>query len=360
MELILLAVPYVRGDALFKPKNAPSILESNAMFVSLQQYLTKKGYRVANIDQHDMAEADHIVFVDAVISDPWFKQFRSRRKELKARASLLIIDAPVVNAFQHTKRVLRLFDRVLTWDPHADQQKFFKYLFPNVILTTDPFKVPYAKKKFLGMVNANKLSLYQKELYSERKNAALFFEQQPEGIDVYGNGWNERPPFLYVMMHAGYRSPYLLERVLHGDFSPFVRLWQHVFNTRPLLKNTVKGRAEGSCVDVYATYKFAICFENARDIPGYATEKLFNCLNARCVPIYWGDREMERHVPKNCYIDRRSFASNHELYTFLKNIDKKTYETYIKNINAFLKKAKNGPFSLRSFCKTFYDGLICG
>jgi hypothetical protein len=32
-------------------------------------------------------------------------------------------------------------------------------------------------------------------------------------------------------------------------------------------------------------YKFSICYENARDIPGYITEKIFDCFFAGCVPI---------------------------------------------------------------------------
>ena len=35
-------------------------------------------------------------------------------------------------------------------------------------------------------------------------------------------------------------------------------------------------------------YKFNICFEN-RSFPGYTTEKIFEPMVARCMPIYWGN-----------------------------------------------------------------------
>ena len=40
-------------------------------------------------------------------------------------------------------------------------------------------------------------------------------------------------------------------------------------------------------------YKFNICFENASE-PGYITEKYFHAKAAGCIPIYWGDPNLER------------------------------------------------------------------
>jgi hypothetical protein len=54
-------------------------------------------------------------------------------------------------------------------------------------------------------------------------------------------------------------------------------------------------------------YKFSICYENARDTPGYITEKIFDCFFAGCVPIYWGANNITDHIPKECFIDKRDF-----------------------------------------------------
>ena len=46
---------------------------------------------------------------------------------------------------------------------------------------------------------------------------------------------------------------------------------------------------------------------------------------------------MSRSIsPKNCFIDRRAFASMEELYAFLKGMKKEEYETYLANIRVFL------------------------
>ena len=358
--LVLIDSPFRNEEGIFRLKRGKySSIESDAWLAELKRFLERQGYRVATVAHHDLAEADHILFLDAVVSDPVLREFRRRRNALKARASLVTIDAAVVNQYEHTERALRLFDRVLTWDPaRIDNRKFFHYHLPESFFRKDPFRIPFRGKKFLCMINGNKLSLFPTELYSERKRAARFFERTPEGIDVYGAGWDRRPAIWPIALHATYRWRYLVKSLLTLDLRPYANLFGHILNRPRLLRKTVKGRIEESSVAVYARYKFAICFENARDIPGYATEKLFNCLNARCVPVYWGDSEILRHVPKGCYIDLREFDNCSDLYAFLKAVDGKRYARYMKEINAFLRTAEKGPYGIPAFVHAVYDSLI--
>ena len=50
-------------------------------------------------------------------------------------------------------------------------------------------------------------------------------------------------------------------------------------------------------------YKFSICYENARGLPGYITEKIFDSFLAN-VPIYWGADNISKHIPDECFIDK--------------------------------------------------------
>jgi hypothetical protein len=53
-------------------------------------------------------------------------------------------------------------------------------------------------------------------------------------------------------------------------------------------------------------YKFTIAFENTAQ-PGYVTEKLFEPMLAGSLPIYWGDRLVEREFNPGSFIDARRF-----------------------------------------------------
>jgi len=55
-------------------------------------------------------------------------------------------------------------------------------------------------------------------------------------------------------------------------------------------------------------YKFVIAFENS-STPGYNTEKLTHAIEADCVPIYWGDREIGRSFNKRRFINGHDFLA---------------------------------------------------
>ena len=91
-------------------------------------------------------------------------------------------------------------------------------------------------------------------------------------------------------------------------------------------------------------YKFSICYENARDIPGYITEKIFDSFFAGCVPIYWGANNILDYVPKECFVDFRDFNNYEELYKFIKNMNDIEYLKYLTNIEQYLNSEQSFEF----------------
>ncbi|MCM1154886.1 MAG: glycosyltransferase family 10 [Roseburia sp.] len=56
-------------------------------------------------------------------------------------------------------------------------------------------------------------------------------------------------------------------------------------------------------------YKFTIAFENSF-LPGYTTEKLFDCFKAGTIPIYWGNPEVARDVNPDAFINGNDFGND--------------------------------------------------
>lgn len=54
------------------------------------------------------------------------------------------------------------------------------------------------------------------------------------------------------------------------------------------------------------TYKFVVSFEN-NSAPGYNTEKLTHAIEADCVPIYWGDPEIDRSFNVKRFINAHDY-----------------------------------------------------
>lgn len=56
-------------------------------------------------------------------------------------------------------------------------------------------------------------------------------------------------------------------------------------------------------------YKFTIAFENSM-LPGYTTEKLFDCFKAGTIPIYWGNPEVTRDVNPKAFINCNDYGND--------------------------------------------------
>ena len=56
------------------------------------------------------------------------------------------------------------------------------------------------------------------------------------------------------------------------------------------------------------------------DEPGWITEKIFDCLRAGTVPIYWGPPNINDYVDREAFVDRTQFRSDAELASYLEDL----------------------------------------
>ena len=146
---------------------------------------------------------------------------------------------------------------------------------------------------------------------------------------MYGTGWD----------YYFFKGPKLIRAL--NRIKPITKLFAPKF---PSYKGKVASKKE-----VLQKYKFSICFENARDIPGYITEKIFDCFFASCIPIYWGANNIEEHIPKNCFIDFTQFSDLEEMYQYLITMPDSVYQNYLNNIHFYLNSGASHQYSISYF-----------
>lgn len=254
---------------------------------------------------------------------------------------------------------LKQFDGIFTWDldlldPNSKstlsqelkEVPKFPIAYPNV-LPTD-FKLNaivnsgFANRDlFCVLIGSNRHAnvLDSRELYSERVKAIRWLESHaPNDFSLFGNGWRVPQKRLGSIGKLQYR----FEKIM-----PFV--------TRRPVFPSYQGPANTK-FEVYSRSKFSICFENARDIHGYITEKIFDCLFAGCVPIYWGDPAIEALIPTTCFIDFREFQNQTdpygELYSYIKNMSEVTFLEYQQAGRDFLSSPSFAPFTSEAFAQS--------
>lgn len=249
---------------------------------------------------------------------PFPSNFHIWKQILSNKKSNVLIcqEPPTVNPFNYMKILHKFFIKIYTWNDDAiDNKKYFKIRLVMSSLGINTHAKKFKDKKFLALINTNKapfypftlLSSFGKELYSERINAIGYFEALiPEKFFLYGRGWNKQ-------------KKYNLKEKIFG-FKKYTTYKGEVIDKIELLSN----------------FKYCLCFENMTNVNGYITEKIFDCFKAKCVPIYWGASNIEKYIPKNCFIDFRDFKDYKDLLIYLDSIDEKKYNNYIDNIKKLL------------------------
>lgn len=293
------------------------ISERDALYCAIEKVLKEKGDALALFDLAETtqpftipANTERVVFWN--MPQKMKKKFSSLPKD---RLVLFMWEPPTVQKRLYKSRLQDGFSKIYTWDDDLiDGKKFFKFYYPVLQPRRDPV-VPFEQKKLCTLIFSNKHSKHPQELYSEREEVIKFFEQQVDAdFEFYGWGWEKAG-------YANYRG------------------------------------AVADKIDVLRGFRFCFCYENMQGRKGYITEKIFDCFAAGCIPIYWGASNIEKYIPEDCFIDRRRFKNNDEVYAFIKKMSPEEYNGYLMRISNWLNSERADRFSMDHFAKTFMESV---
>lgn len=318
--------------SIYEKNNLFKINNGDNIFFGFKDRLRKLEITINTLDVKVKEKADLIVFCDM----PFFWEIGYIAKLLlnRNKSILFCLESPVINPISHRKFFYRFFSLVYTWnDKLVDNMRIKKIYSPVLNSNLDFKEVPFKKKKLLCVINSNIstpyplqwLSPYKKVLYQERLKAINFFEKEiPSEFDLYGRGWDKSKKF---------------------------SLKEKLFGHKKYLsyKGSVP-RNLNAKLDILSRFKFNLCFENCV-ADGYISEKILDCFKAHTIPIYLGAPNIEKYVPKDCFIDFRKFRDFSELINFLKGMNEETYNSYVNNAKKLLK-------SKEFYDKWFEDGFL--
>lgn len=250
-------------------------------------------------DEQDLIEADWIIFIGWYAwSFKWYSLVL--KNKLLDKTVYWMLEPEVVNP-QHSKsgifKFLKRFKYVMTWNRKLiDYNRVFWLNIPynwKMDIDSKVFDNIFDEKILLTNITANKTSLVEGELYSERERAIKWFnDNHSDEFIFYGNGWSKNEYKTY-------------------------------------------GGVCGDKKEIYQKFKFALCIENA-SIVDCLSEKIMDCLISGVVPIYKGAPNITEYIPANCFIDYDKFSCFEDLYNYLKNMSEYEYRQYINSIRQFV------------------------
>lgn len=299
----------------FDPEKNNGVEKS--IFFSLKKYLKERNININTYDIPTKKIPYRYVYFD--LPYPW--NFSAWKLILFNRKKNILIcnESSLIIPFNYWKILHVFFTKVYTWhDKLVDNKKYFKILLPKSSTGVQTKLKKFEEKEFLILINKNTLPLFPfqlissfgRELYSERIKSMAFFEKAiPDKFFIYGRGWNKPKKY---------------------------NLTERIFGFKKY--SNYKGEVNDK-IKMLSNFKYCLCFENV-EAEGYITEKIFDCFKAKCVPIYWGAPDIEKYIPKDCFIDFRDFGDYGKLLTYLTSINESLYNNYIKNIEELLSNKK--------------------
>jgi len=277
----------------------------------LRDLLMQKGIVLDTYDLGDIKTADTILFFNHHESLLRKCETSGVKKE---QLVLFLFEPEVVVPEQYSGKILNRYGKIFTYrDDLIDNHTFFKLRYPQGqhFLST---LLPFSKRKFLTFMNANKYSYVDNELYSFRRQAIRYFDNNHCEFDLYGPGWNDNSIFNWRYLVTAIKS-FKVNQYLKDVYDGL----RHYHNYR------------GTVDDKYSTlaqYKFVLCFENEKNVEGWISEKIFDCFFTGAIPIYLGASNIKQYIPPECFIDMRQFKSFSALNDYLSNINEPQFLEY--------------------------------
>lgn len=323
--------PVYKGEKLFD-LNDSQLNRDNCLlpFVKLKQRLKDQGIELVAVESGEEASFPIVIYNEMPEQGVSRVPGQSRY--------LMIFESELICPNNWKRELHSAFNKIFTWhDDFVNGNDYIKFNFPQN-LSSYQAPIDISKSHFCTLIAGNKAIRHPLELYSERVKAIHWFEENhPDKFDLFGIGW-DRFSSRYKLINRVVRL-LGLSRLLAPGFHSY------------------KGRVDSKYTTL-KEYKFSICYENARDIPGYITEKIFDCFFAGCVPVYWGANNIEKHIPKACFIDKRDFSSYEELYEYMVKMDDQVYRKFQSDIVDFLNSEKAQLFSAEHFSETVVQTII--
>ncbi len=310
----------------------------------LGQTLQSLGHQVATLDMRPLESFDKVFFSDYPTRfNPYFRALlRAGHPDI----NLIICEPFTVRADGYNPKVHTLFRRVMTYKKDlcaTDPSRYVHYQVPCMPAPKSQ-PLPFDRRKLCCMIQAYMVLDKPAALYAERARAVRWFEANaPQDFDLMGLEWDRillPGPLssLNFALRAAYRRIGLLNKLRFRRFPSYI-------GPNP------KGM-HGTLLD----YRFCLQYECAME-KDFITDKLMDCFQAGCVPIYLGAPNVTDSIPAGAFIDKRNFSYD-DLYRYISRMSGREYNGYLEAAAAFLRGPASRPFTCEGYVETFIKNFV--
>ena len=136
-------------------------------------------------------------------------------------------------------------------------------------------------------------------------------------------------------------------------FDIFGEGWEMLPETR----RVCRGVPSASTLGYLGNYRYYFAFENHTSSCGLISERIWDALWGDAVPVYLGNTEVDKFIPRECYVDATEFDSSMKMLDWLCQAPKEVWLKYREAGREFICGEGVEKFLPDAFAKEFVDRI---
>jgi hypothetical protein len=311
-------------------------------FAAVRRKAAAHGMVMATDDVLAVDEADIVVHMIYPSRPTLVAEQKQRRPALKT--VLVLLETAVGAAYTFNPRNHRDFDAVITYDDRlVDGRKYF----------------PMRPRAY------NRSRIRTGQSFSERRIGCLVGTDRPfryrSGLGLMARGWHVswRDWIDYVFCPGElirYRTGLgkAFAAFPRGSFDIYGEGWERNPETAAL----ALGIPARSALEYLGDYRYAMAIENHSGDHSLISERIWDALWGDSVPVYYGNTRIDRHIPRECYVDASKFRTPGDLLQSLVDTPEATWSAQRQAGRQFIQGRGVEPYLPEAFAEEFLTPIL--
>ena len=245
-------------------------------------------------------------------------------KKLFGKYNVLVASEPAsVVPWQYKKSILSGFDLIIPTGKTRSKNLSLKEWVPFPY----KFQAQAINEKLrinnVIMINSAKFSAHKESLYGLRRKASKELFNMQIGYKLAGENWK-----MPKTKEIRERIWAIRKEIRAGNLPDFREAFSYISYRFP----EYVGRVDDKIIEL-SKYKYALVIENE---PDYISEKLFDAIAAKCVPIYIGENLADYNFLKDCVVQLAPRVSS--ILEFFEHENQQMYDEkkkYLDNVENY-------------------------
>lgn len=266
---------------------------------------------------HDMlapSDADIVIYMNQPASPTEVVELKRQYPHLKA--ILVLLETSLGAHYTFNPRNHAGFDAIVTYDDRLiDNQRYFPMRTRAYFRDRIQTGLPFEQRRIACLVGANRKMRHRSGIMAMKKG--------------WHFSWQDWLDYVFCPGELiTYRSTIgrLCAQYDQGTFDIFGEGWD--------IHDETRGRCLGvpktSTLSYIGNYRYYFAFENHESEYSLISERIWDSLWADTVPVYRGNKHLDRYVPKECFLDANNFESPKAMLDWLVRSSESDWAKYRK------------------------------